>query len=46
MRIAVAVDERTGVADALAAALTDRGHAVVADNAVNVAHLAAIEATR
>jgi ribose 5-phosphate isomerase B len=30
MRIAIAADERTGVADALAVALTDRGHAVVA----------------
>jgi ribose 5-phosphate isomerase B len=30
MRIAVAADERTGVADALVAALADRGHAVVA----------------
>ncbi|HEX5924882.1 MAG TPA: RpiB/LacA/LacB family sugar-phosphate isomerase [Baekduia sp.] len=30
MRLAIAADERTGVADALAAALADRGHAVVA----------------
>ncbi|HWH93695.1 MAG TPA: RpiB/LacA/LacB family sugar-phosphate isomerase [Baekduia sp.] len=30
MRIAVAADERTGVADAVAAALADRGHRVVA----------------
>lgn len=30
MRIAVAADERTGVADALAAALAERGHTVVA----------------
>ena len=30
MRIAIAADERTGVADALAAALADRGHVVVA----------------
>jgi ribose 5-phosphate isomerase B len=29
MRIAIAADERTGVADALAAALADRGHTVV-----------------
>jgi ribose 5-phosphate isomerase B len=30
MRIAVAADERTGVADAVAAALAERGHEVVA----------------
>jgi ribose 5-phosphate isomerase B len=40
MRMAIAADERTGVADALAAALVDRGHAVVA------AHGALSEADR
>jgi ribose 5-phosphate isomerase B len=30
MRIAIAADERTGVADAVAGALTERGHEVVA----------------
>jgi hypothetical protein len=41
MRIAIAADERTGIADALAAAPADRGHTVV-----NVVHVVAIEAGR